>query len=272
MKKALLKTIRILSWLLGGLLALVIVAAVVAVFYLDSIVEKGVAVFGSEMTGTKVELQKVSISLLRPKVVLENFSVANPAGYDNPKAFDLKKLQAAVERNSLFSNKIVIEEILIDGALIDFEPQLNGGNNLSDIKANIAKRTASSGGETAANATAPEDEQPAKKSAKTVLVKLFRMTNCKITITSKLLGGNNITVPLPDIEMTDIGGDHSSPEEVMEKIYNDVFKKIIVTVKDSVTGLKLPDTLDQVDQTSQDVLDKTKKAGGKVIDGIKSLF
>ncbi len=274
MKKAMKKTLKVLAWVAGIGVVLAIVAFSAVIFYLDSIVQKSVTVFGSEMTGTKVQLEKVSISILRPKVVLEKFSVGNPSGYKNPNAFDLTMLQASVQRESLMSDKIVINEILIDGAMVDFEPQLTGDNNLSDIKKNIEKKTkASETAEKAETTETKETKQPEeKKSKKTVMIKLFRMTNCKITITSKLLADQNITIPLPDIEMTDIGGDDSSPEQVMEEIYDTLFKDIVLAVKNSAAGVKLPEAFDQIDKTSKDVLDKTKEEGSKVLDSIKNIF
>lgn len=270
------KPVKTTLWVVGIILAVLLAAIICFILFLDIIVAKSVTVFGSKMTGTEVGLKDISISLISPSVKIDGFSVANPKGYTNPNAFDLDGLRAAIRRDSIFSNKLVIEEIIIDGARISYEPQLNGDSNLGDIKKHIDSMSPK-----------PKDEKPAEKPAeppvadddkkdqpkKTVVVKLFRMTNCTVSITSKLLAGKNITIPLPDIEMRDIGEKKStSPEEVLDFIYEDILMAVIKAASKATSAIPVQETLDKVSDNAGEILKQGEKEGKKVIESIKNLF
>lgn len=270
------KSVKTTLWATGIFFAVLLVAIICLILFLDSIVAKSVTVFGSKMTGTEVGLKDISISLISPAVKIDGFSVANPKGYTNPKAFDLDGLRAAIRRDSIFSNKLVIEEIIIDGARISYEPQLNGDSNLGDIKKHINSMSPQ-----------PKEVKPADKPVeppvaddgkkdqekKTVVIKLFRMTNCTISITSKLLAGKNITIPLPDIELRDIGEKKStSAEEVIDFIYEDILMAVIKAASKATSAIPVQETLEKATENAGELLKKGEKEGKKVIESIKNLF
>ncbi len=275
------KPIKITLVVLASLFILFIAGIGILLVSLDSIIEKSVTVFGTKMTGTKVELKDVSLSLLGADLTLKDFSVGNPSGYASTQAFDLKKLRADVERNSIFSDNIVINEIVIDGAVIAYEPQINGTSNLSDIKKNVETNTGmaekkTDTAETKSTTTETTEESTTEsKQKKTVEIKLFKMTNCKVIVSSKLLNNQKITVPLPDIQLTDIGGKdkkNSSPEEVFAYIYDDILMEIVKAVSSAPDAAAVKDSLKSLGSATESVVDETKKAGEKIIDSVKNLF
>lgn len=261
------KPVKITLYVVGGLLALTVIALTVVVMYLDTIIQKGVTVFGSKMTGTKIELKSVSLSLFQPKLELKGFIVGNPAGYSSPEAMSLKRLYIEVDRNSLFTNRILINRIVVDGANICFEPKITGENNLSDLKKNIDKQVPKS--EPAKPETAKTPEPAEKKPGKTVVIKLFELTNAKISVSSSLIRGNSISLPLVDFSMKDIGEKKSSSiEEAFSEIYDGIFKGVYQAVA------KAPDAipLNKIQETGKEVIDKAGQEGGKLIKDIKNLF
>ena len=267
------KPVKIALYAVGGLLALAVIALTVVVIYLDAIIQNGVTVFGAKMTGTKVELKSVSLSLFRPKLELKGFIVGNPSGYSSPEAISLKRLYVEVDRDSLFTNRIVINRIVVDGANICFEPKITGENNLRDLKKNIDKQVSRSESAkpetTKASETTKAPETAEKKPGKTVVIKLFELTNAKISVSSSLIRGNSISLPLVDFAMKDIGEKKgSSIEEAFSEIFDGIFKGVYQAVA------KAPDTipLNKIQESGKEVIDKAGQEGNKLIKDIRKLF
>ena len=93
--------------------------------------------------------------------------------------------------------KIVINEIIIEGPEFILETGVGlAKSNIGTILANIEEFTN------------PSDAEPVEEesgSSKNVQIDLLRITGGNVKVSNKLLGGHALTVPLPDIELTDIG-------------------------------------------------------------------
>ena len=72
---------------------------------------------------------------------LDQLIIKNPEGYETAYAFSLPNIRVRVNRNSVLTDTIVIEEVLIDGPAITFEGSLLG-SNLGDIQDNVKRNTA----------------------------------------------------------------------------------------------------------------------------------
>jgi hypothetical protein len=81
---------------------------------------------------------------------------------------------------------------LVDGPEVTFESSLSG-SNLSRIQKNVESFVPAS----------PKGEKP-KKEMK-VEIGLFKVTNGKVNLSLTALSGKSLSVPLPDIELRDIG-------------------------------------------------------------------
>ncbi|MFA7229868.1 MAG: AsmA family protein [Victivallaceae bacterium] len=259
--------------------ALIVVVIITVILLLNSIVGKAIRELGTRATGTQVSLDNARISLLNASVGLNGMMIANPEGYQQQEAFALGKFFVDVDMWTLASNKIIIDRLEIRDINIDFEPTLSG-SNLNDIKNNIMK-FAGMDKKAEVQPTEPEKEPetvktpepesrpaPAQKGKKLVIKKLI-ISNGTVTIASKMLG-QNITVPLAEIEMEDVGEDsNKSPEEVLLEVYQALMKGVAKAV--SASGAKNID-VEGITNSVLGAADKNAKNLGKdVKDSINKL-
>ena len=254
--------------------ALIVIGGIIVLFLaLNSIVAEGVRTFGTQATGTKVELQSVNISPFSGSVELKGLYVANPQDCQNKNAFVLGHFYVDMKLMSLFTDKIVINNVIIEDVAVDFEPSVTKGSNLHEIKNNILRYCGvdktSTGGTGTGEGKEPEKKEPAKpddgkqKPGKKVMIKYFVIKNGTISVSSNLVK-TGINVPMPKIEMQDIGADdNKSAGDVLQEIYDQMLKGIGTAVS-GVQGIKL-------DGVKEDVAKATEGVSKGVKDGFKSL-
>jgi len=181
--------------ILGYTLVLVLVLAVglyiTMQFFLGGIVKTAVNRVGPNITQTKVELQAANISPLSGEGTLTGLAVGNPNGWSQADAFRLAKVHVSLEPFSLMKDHIVINELVIEQPEFLYETRLVA-SNIGDLLKNIEK---SMGGKEA-QATTKEG-----KPIKLVVHKLM-LKDGRVTLG---LGGQAVTIPLPPIDMTEIG-------------------------------------------------------------------
>ncbi len=186
MKKALL--------VLGlGMVAVLIAAYIGVAYFLGSIVKTGVNSLGPKLTQARVELAGARLSPLTGSGTLTGLTVGNPAGWSEGNAFSLGKVHMDIEPMSIFRDHIVINEIIIDEPVFNYETKIVA-SNIQDLLKNIQKFTGQ-GGKT------PETKEG--KSIKFV-VKKFRLTNAKATVG---MGPSALPVPLPPASLDNLGVD-----------------------------------------------------------------
>ena len=186
-----------IRWIIGiGLLVIIVVVAIGVAASLDKIVKAGVETYGPKITQVSVTLDDVHISLLGSAKV-KGLVVGNPKGYQTPNAISVGSADVSMDPFSILSDKIVLHSVKIENPEITFEGGLSG-NNISKILDNIDS-TSGNGSSAAANSTT--NSQPSKKFEIDDLV----ITGGEIHVSVNGLGGREMTLPLPDIELTDLG-------------------------------------------------------------------
>ncbi len=223
-------------------------------FFLGGIVKAGVNSFGPQITGTKVELAGATVSPLTGTGTLTGFTVANPPGWKNEQAFTLGKIHLSVAPFSILGDHIVINELLIDGPVFDYETKLTD-SNIAQLLANIDKFAGS-------GAPAAKNGKPVKFE-----VKKFRLTNAKVAI--GVVGITTPPVPMPDISMDDLGSKEGGiePGQLVGAVMKNVGGSIITVGKDAVlhAGAAVVDTAKGAVKGATD-------AAKGAVDGVKSLF
>lgn len=260
------KPVKVVLVLLASLLAMIIIALGVAFVFIDSIIKNGVTVFGTEMTGTQVGVDSVSLSLFGGNLNVKNFAIANPQEYNSPNAFVLRELHADVDVGTVFSDKIIVNEIIIDNAVVNYEVKLDGRSNLGDIKKHVDARTRS------ADKPKPEPEKkpeaapaPGDEPKKSVVIKLLQIKNCKVIVSSTLLKKGNIELTLPNIELKNLGESKAtSAEEVFKEVFDKIMTETVKAVRNNPNASPLKGALDSFKGTSPEI--------NKAIDSIKKLF
>jgi uncharacterized protein involved in outer membrane biogenesis len=182
-----------------GLVVLVALAVLSVSLFLDGAVKRAVETIGPTLTKVDIRLDRVRLSLLSGSGKISGLVVGNPEGFKTPQAISVGNATLALQPGSLLSDKIVIRKIEVIAPEITFEGGL-GGNNLSRILANL--EGAGGGGDTNA-AAKPAGEKPGKK----LEVDDFLISDAKVHVSVTGLGGRSLSVPIPDIHLTDLGRD-----------------------------------------------------------------
>jgi len=228
------KTLKIAGLIV---VAVIVIVALVLWFKLGDIIETAVETNGPLYTGGPVSLGKVSVSLLRGEAGLRDVVVANPAGYRTTSAFKLDEVSVKLDMGSLAKNTIVIKEIYVDGPEITFEKSLKK-SNIAQILENV---------ETAAGRGAQgteKEESVEEREGKKVIVDHVLIKDAKIRLSTALLIGKTICIPLPRMEINDIGKESdgtSFPEaisHILTALLQNVTKAISAAGKLSVDGVK----------------------------------
>src|SRR5262245_42706176 len=119
---------KILVRLVIAFVVLLVLAAVAVHLFLDGAIKRGVETFGPELTKVTVKLDYVNLSLLTGSGKVRGLTVGNPEGYKTPSAIRVGVGSVAVRPASLLSDKIVVQQINLQGPEITFETDLTQNN------------------------------------------------------------------------------------------------------------------------------------------------
>lgn len=234
---------------------------------MDVIVKKIVHKYGSEITGTDVNLKKIKVRLNSGEGIVKGISIANPKGYKSKNLFSVNEVAVRVNISSLTSDTIVIDEIFIDEPIISYEMMSLNQNNVSDILKNVQSNTPKT--EKTKNTTSAKEKS--SKSGKNVIIKNLIVSNGQIEV---MAGFGNIKQPikltLPTIKMQNIGQEKKGAtisetiSSVLHKILDSALHTVNVSSLEKIGG-----------QTVDDLKEAGKlatKTGKDAVKNIKNLF
>lgn len=256
--KKITKTKKIV-FIIGCFIGLLVVILISVLIFLDSLIESGINGYGPEVTGTDVGIKNVGISIISGNVEVDNLHIANPTdNFKKKNAFLLNSLSVDVDNSTLFSDKIVVNHIIIDGMEINYEINSAGRSNLGIIKENIDKQLAKSKKE---EKKAPEDQKNEKKEKKKIVVKKFLCKKIKLSAGSSLLKTASAEIILPDIQVNNIGKNKKANlPEVLEKIY-------IAVLQTTVKELRNPSgILDKLSSGKDEIINDAVQKSENLID------
>lgn len=251
---------KIVIGIVVALVVLVIVAVVAVTLFLDSGIKKGVETFGPQLAKVNIKLDGVSLSLLTGSGSINGLVVGNPEGFKSANAISVGQASLAISPSSLMSDKLVIKSVRVEAPEITFEGGL-GGNNLSKLLDNV---NASLGGSGAGKEPgAPKEQGPGKK----LQVDDFLISGATVKVSLTGMGGKIVTVPLPDIHLTNLGqgAEGIAAADLTKLVLNEV-----------IAGATKAATSDAVKDLTKGVTDAAGKtaadAVGKATKGIGGLF
>ncbi|MCB5945899.1 hypothetical protein [Acidocella sp. KAb 2-4] len=180
------------------LLLLIAGAAYFLFSNLDSLIKAAIEKYGSAATQTTVAVDSVHLSLTSGAGSITGVSVSNPAGFSANQALTLGQAAVQVDTSSIAgSGPIVISNVTITQPHVTYEVKgLGGTSNLQTIQNNVQ---AYAGGAQTASA------QPSSTPARKEIIKDLYVTGGQISVAATALNGRSLTVPLPDIHLTNIG-------------------------------------------------------------------
>ena len=171
-------------------LAAVAIAAFVAFRYgvgrLDGAVASTIERYGGAVTGTDVDVGAVDLALASGRADLAGLTIDNPRGYETDYAVHVGHARVALDVGSLAGDVPVIEELTLEGALINVE-QRDAASNLTDIQHHVSE--------------SPND---AAREPGRIVVERFRLRNARVLLMSEYLSGPE-ELPLRDVVVEDVG-------------------------------------------------------------------
>ena len=249
-----------LSIALVVLILLVVIAVVVVASQAGSLIQRGVETYGPEITGTSVRLSDVDISLLSGHASINNLVVGNPKGFKSAEAFRVGEVSVKLDVRSLFSERIRIEKILIDGAVLTYE-QINKRSNIDALKRNVEKNTG-------ASASASADDQGGARDVQVAIDDLY-INGTQVNVLADVLGKQEQqSVTIPDIHLQNLGKDGSdgSIAAVVDEVVRLVTKAATKAAMKELGERKVKEAIDE--KTGEAL----KKLDDKLGEKLKGLF
>ncbi|MDD3669227.1 MAG: AsmA family protein [Alphaproteobacteria bacterium] len=194
MKRRVLKTT-------GIVLAVLAVLVVGLYLSLNIIVRQAIQRVVPKITGTPVSVENVDISLIRGHIGLNGLKIGNPEGFQTPHFLTLGSVRADVNPLALLCGEIAVRRLVLDGAVMSVELNPRGMNNIAVLQRQVKSGVA--GDKEAAAAPDAAAKTPAPAGRKIVVDEL------KLLGTEMVLGmGGHVTsVSIPDITLSQVGGD-----------------------------------------------------------------
>lgn len=245
-----------------ALLAVIIVAVIyfAGSSVLNKCIKSGVETYGPRVTQTPVTLEDVQLSILSGSGMLKGLHVGNPEGYKSENIFALGQIDLKVNTRSVFSDKIIIDHIIIKRPAMSYEKKLTT-SNLKKLLENIEQFT---GPSSEPEAETAEEEKAGTK--KQVIIKKLLIEDGTIYVGALGIGQ---TVPLPRIEMENIGEDGN--EMTMPEVIDLVLSQVLQSIGPAIASAgELGGAA--VDVLKTQGLDKVGQATDLVGEGIKGLL
>lgn len=215
---------------------------------LDDFIKQQIEAQGSKITNQTVLVKNVEMKLVKGSGAINGFSLSNPKQYKYPHAFSFETILLDINIKSLTEDPIVIDEIRINNPQAFVELDQSGSANLSDILDDIEKNLPKSEAET---------QQPENSSQKEPNIRVSKLilagTNLSLDLSA--LGNKEHQITLPDINLTNIGGDKGLPAsllgaEIAKQALSSIWKQAKAEqkrkVKDKITNKLKEKALDKL--------------------------
>lgn len=207
---------------------------------LESIVQQAVHKYGSQITGTDVNIKGFDLSLRNGEGRISNITVANPKNYTTPYVFELGEVSVKVNLKSLTTDTIIIDSIEVSKPVITYEILSLTQNNITEIQNNVKRNTAA-----VAKKETPKAEQSTEavkkeetSGGKKVIIKSLVIKDGEIHAVA--VQNNSATVKLPEITMTNIGGGAKGGEAIAVTV-SKVITQILNTASSTIVNSKISD-------------------------------
>lgn len=220
------------------IIAVVIVLIASGIYFvisrLDYLVARAIERSGSKATQTSVTVSGVDISLRKGTGSIDGLVVANPEGFGSPNAFSLNNITLNIEIGSLRKEPIVINMIKIAEPVVTAEISKDGSNNINVLRKRINEYAGNNSGKS----------EKSGKEEKRIRIKEFVFKKGRIELDATALGMKKKTIELPELRLTDIGGENGMlPSEVAGAVLAAFSKRAASAVVEAGVKGKIKDKI-----------------------------
>ncbi|MEX2574213.1 MAG: hypothetical protein WD317_07945 [Balneolaceae bacterium] len=192
------KRILKISGLVAGILVVLIAGLTLS---LDHIVKSTVESTGSDMLGTNLSVDNVTISLFSGNGHIEGVAITNPPDFGGGDAMVIRDIRIEMNPFTVLSDTVVIDRIEV--LYLDVSYELNTrGSNLGQLIRNME--------------TYSEESEESFEAV--MVVDHFLMDETSLTVRSDITEIEPVTVTLPRIEQTGIGRDEDAAIDAVMKV------------------------------------------------------
>jgi hypothetical protein len=231
---------------------------------LDKIVAKVIEDVGTEVTQTAVRVGGVDLDLLNGKAGLSQLSVANPAGFSSAHIFSLDRVSIAIDVESVSSNPVIIDEIVVAQPRVAYEINQQGTANLDVLKKNVAAYSAARDGG-GGTGTAKEEQEPAEQGEEIrLIIRTLRFEGGELNASSALRPDKPVKATLPAFTMSNIG--QASGGATSEQIAKEVLDRLVKQATDAASKAGVDRLTDKLHEKA------SEKLGDKVGGALKGLL
>lgn len=247
--------------ILLGMVVVILLAAAGGAWWLyserDTLIADAIRTYGPPILGVSVKLGSVKTDIANQSASLRGLVIGNPSGFTTPHALSLSEVSLKLDVASLTKDVILIREISVIKPDISYEYK-SGGSNLDVIQRHVekfvAEKTAEFGG-----GKDEKKESASKGPGKKLIIENFNVKDAKADVSAEILKGKVISVPVPDLHLTDIG------KKTNGATAGEAMRQIISAITASVT--KAASSMINID------VEGLKKKGAEVVGGaLKGLF
>ena len=165
------KLVKLFFKIVGAILALILIALVALLIFIDPIIKGVVENFGPEIAGVRFELESISVKLFRGRVEIKNLCMYNPEGFNSDYAVKLGDVAMETDIMSWIGKKKgIIREVRLRDVTVNYETPFPNVTD-SNIQAILDNVQAAAGQQASAPESAPAEktvEKPAEKPAEPV--------------------------------------------------------------------------------------------------------
>lgn len=198
-----------------------VIAAAAASMWLGKGVKLAVESYGPGIVGAPVTVGSVMLAPWSGRGTIKDLVIGNPPGFKGAHALKVGSVAVRLQLSSLASDTIVVESIDVREPEILYEMGA-GGSNLSRLQRNA---------ESAVGKPAAGEVKAAP--AKSLIIKDLLVSGGQVGVSASALGKTGVTIPLPVVRLTNLGGKGRTPAQAVSEVLN----AIAGTAGKAVSGL-----------------------------------
>ncbi len=187
------KTMLVWLAVLGAVAALI---AGAGVLFADEIIVGLINRGGHKVFHVETRVEDCELSLLKGTLNLQGVELANPEGFKAPRMIYVEEIFVSVEPRTIFTESIRVNSLEISGMDLSYQAAGFGRSNLSVFLRDVREHTGGvpilGGGE---------------GSGKSVVIDRILLQGGRITLSAVMTDGKGLVLPMPQIELHDIGKD-----------------------------------------------------------------
>jgi len=240
------------AWIVGGVAALIVVALVIAWnLSADRMVAAAIEYYGTEMLGTPVTVDSVTIRAGRGKGTIEGLRVAQPSGYGSGAAISVREMTLEIDTASLVSgDPYVVSRIHVGQPEVNFVIDAERRSNLQVLQENVARYASAQ----ESDAAEPDESEPAAEAR----LRIGRLEVEKGVVSADLsaVGLGRAGAVLRSFRADDVGGASGAPpSSVASELGSRFLAHVVTSIAESTVGKHIEKLLDEGSRGVRRLLD-----------------